>query len=231
MKHIRVNIVTSTGPEGIISGMSKPYKNEKADMSLVKKVCLSERLTERHGSVLEHCVFTFEILGSSRLELQEHMRHRIASPTVESTRFCLDKVLNEICAGDVSKVDPAKFEEYFVVPDLSLPEFSEITEDQKKAFLEHYRYIALSSLESMAYLRQFESFNKKKHNDITKYLLNEGFRTNFTWTINLRSLINFLRLRNAPGAHFEIRWIAGLIIEALKSHWCWPVVEEGLSEL
>ncbi len=40
----------------------------------------------KHGSVLEHLVYNFDIKGISRACLQELARHRIASLSVKSTR-------------------------------------------------------------------------------------------------------------------------------------------------
>lgn len=221
MHRIEVKLIGSNTPECVIAGMSKPYKNENADMDLVRKVSLSEGLMERHGTIMEHIVFTFDVLGSSRLELQEHMRHRIASPTVESTRFVLNKIVNEL--DNPLEANPW---DYFVCPDLSETGWDA---DKKKRFLENYT--AFSKVQLHGIKSVFEDFyEKKKDNDYLKYFLPENLRTNFTWTINLRSLVNFLKLRKAPGAHFEIRHIAGLIIEALKDHWVWPVIERGLRE-
>ena len=47
-----------------------------------------------HTSVLEHCVFTFEI-GLSRACLQEFSRTRIAVESVQSSRFTLGKLLRK----------------------------------------------------------------------------------------------------------------------------------------
>jgi len=47
-----------------------------------------------HTSVLEHCVYTFEI-GLSRACLQEFSRTRIAVESVQSSRFTLGKLLRK----------------------------------------------------------------------------------------------------------------------------------------
>ena len=54
----------------------------------VREDCdLSRDLVERgHGSVFEHCVFTFDISGISRVCSHQIVRHRIASYTQESQR-------------------------------------------------------------------------------------------------------------------------------------------------
>jgi len=46
----------------------------------------------KHASTLEHLVYTFYIQGVSRALLQELARHRMASPSVKSTRYTLKEL-------------------------------------------------------------------------------------------------------------------------------------------
>ncbi|MDD5360399.1 MAG: FAD-dependent thymidylate synthase [Sulfurovaceae bacterium] len=52
-------------------------------------------------------------------------------------------------------------------------------------------------------------------NDIAKYCLPESYKTELTWSINARSLQNFLHLRTSKDALWEIRNLANTIFEAL----------------
>ena len=114
-------------------------------------------------------------------------RHRIASYTVESTRFTLKNVLSS---------DELVIKDFCVEPPNQ----------------------TLASIKSNTLAMQaiLEELNRGVPNDTVKYMLPESYRVNLTMTINLRSLVNFLELREAPGAHFEIRHLAGLIREELK---------------
>lgn len=49
---------------------------------------LAHAMMGGHDSVLEHAVFTFKIVGVSRALLAQLTRHRIASFSVESQRYC-----------------------------------------------------------------------------------------------------------------------------------------------
>lgn len=60
----------------------------KKDIKLLKAI-----IKNGHTSTIEHIVFTFDIKGISRAALQELARHRIASLSVESTRYVLKKKL------------------------------------------------------------------------------------------------------------------------------------------
>ena len=65
---------------------------------------------------------------------------------------------------------------------------------------------------------------KRKDIDYFKYMIPEGFRTNMTWTINLRSYLNFLQLRKTPQAHFEIRHIADLTLQEVNRTWLYEIL-------
>ncbi len=52
-------------------------------------------------------------------------------------------------------------------------------------------------------------------NDIAKYAIPENYKTELAWTINARSLQNFLELRTSKAALEEIRDLANLIYERI----------------
>ncbi len=52
-------------------------------------------------------------------------------------------------------------------------------------------------------------------NDIAKYCLPESYKTELTWSINARSLQNFLHLRSSKDALWEIRDLANAVYATL----------------
>jgi thymidylate synthase (FAD) len=52
-------------------------------------------------------------------------------------------------------------------------------------------------------------------NDIAKYALPEAYKVELAWSINARSLQNFLALRSNKAALWEIRELAFKIFEAI----------------
>lgn len=61
-----------------------------SDLTLIRKI-----VSKGHESTLEHSLFTYRIEGMSRACLQELSRHRVGvSPSVESTRYTLKRILN-----------------------------------------------------------------------------------------------------------------------------------------
>lgn len=165
-----------------------------------------------HLSPLEHCYFTFKIEGISRLCLQELARHRIASLSVESSRYTLKKLLKEYPKLK-SELEPFELvKTFFVVPKTSSPIIEQA-------------YI-VKMIKELSYLYDLMSDNPIT-NDELKYWLPESWRTNLVWTINLRSLSNFIILRTSPKAHFEIRHLANLILEEVdnKCEMCYNLLK------
>jgi len=167
----------------------------KGDKSLVDRVANKFK----HESTIEHISYNFEIDGISRALLQELARHRMSSFSVKSTRYTLAKDL--------------KNELPFVIN-------GELCED---AFVRAEKYVVLvndiwinthvvNALENLRSLVQ-----SGKSNDLIKYAIPEAYKTSLHWTINARSLKNFLTLRTNKSALWEIRKLAHAIYEAIPN--------------
>ena len=192
MKNITVELCSHSPVRNAIIGARTCYSSfdrddyvDERNIGENNRKLLKRLITLGHESVIEHVSYTFRIKGASRGFLQQLVRHRIASYSVQSTRYTLKKLLS----GAV--VDPAEF---CVIPE-------EFTQKEKDVLL--------------GILLELKRAVKKFPNDVAKYLLPESFRTELVWTINARSLRNFLKLRLHPAAHFEIRRVAELVVEAL----------------
>lgn len=146
----------------------------------------------KHSSTLEHLTYNFYIQGISRALLQELSRHRIASLSVKSTRYTLKELRNEEA---FTSLDAAS--KYLVMID------NEQVNLASMAALENLRLILQSSISL----------------DLAKYCLPESYKTELTWSINARSLQNFLHLRSSKSALAEIRKLTHKVYEALpKEH-------------
>lgn len=158
----------------------------------------------RHASTLEHLVYTFYIQGISRACLQELARHRLASPSVKSSRYTLKELKDEPSFGEG---DLARAEKYLVM-----------TENEA---------VNLASLKALENLRQI--LISGVSNDIAKYCLPEAYKTELTWTINARSLQNFLELRSSRNALWEIRHLARNLHAALPEdhRYLFEITEES----
>ena len=137
----------------------------------------------KHASTLEHLHYNFYIKGISRALLQELARHRMASLSVKSTRYTLKELKkeNEFKIGDFKNAS-----RYIVLTG------NEMVDNYSIQALENIRQI----------------LNKINTLDIAKYALPECYKTELTWSINARSLQNFLHLRTSKSALWEISNLA-----------------------
>ena len=161
------------------------------DRELVKRVGIKNS----HSSTLEHINVTMQITDVSRALLQEIVRHRISSYTVKSTRFTLKKDL--------------KNEEPFISID------NDKNRANKYIIMTGNTAIDESNIMALERTRQFVKSNIS--NDIAKYCLPESYKTELTWTINARSLQNFLSLRSTKAALWEIRDLANALYDCLPN--------------
>jgi len=143
----------------------------------------------KHASTLEHLVYTFYIQGISRALLQELARHRMASLSVKSTRYTLKELKNET---PFTIEDKERAEKYLVLT------HEDIVDEMSIKALENLRQVLVKGIS----------------NDKAKYCLPEAYKTELTWTVNARSLQNFISLRSDKSALWEIQHLA----RALYNH-------------
>ena len=165
---------------------------EKSDNGGQKDKELIDRVGNKykHSSTLEHLSYNFYIEGISRALLQELARHRMASLSVKSTRYTLKELKNE---NPFSINDRERAKKYLVFTDI-----------------EEVNNASIQALENLRKILQ-----KGISNDKAKYCLPESYKTELTWTINARSLQNFLSLRSDKSALWEIQNLSKAIFQAL----------------
>jgi len=179
---------------------------DKSDEGGEKDKALIDRVGNKykHASTLEHLVYTFYIKGISRALLQELARHRMASLSVKSTRYTL-KELKEIEPFNLDDFEGAS-------------KFIVLTGNKD---VDSASIVALNNLQAL--------LKKGISNDIAKYALVESYKTELTWTINARSLQNFLSLRSSKSALWEIRDLAKAIYKQLPSEHKY-IFQDSISE-
>lgn len=157
----------------------------------------------RHQSILEHLVYTFYIEGISRACLQELSRHRMASPSVKSTRYTLKELKSEEPFTDYTDID---HQEYTETGRQRAEKYLVMTTDER---VNRMTILALDNLRDLV--------QTGISNDLTKYALPEAYKVSEQLTINARSLQNFLSLRSDKSALWEIRNLAHAIYNALPT--------------
>jgi len=147
-----------------------------------------------HGTPFEKVVVEFHVKGPLFVARQ-WFRHRIGSFNERSARY-------------------RKFDEEYFVPDLStLP--GEYAEEDLALYREalHHSFEIYERLCAKA-ARSPE--HRSRAREVWRGLLGTAYYTEFFWTVNLRSLMNFLKLRIHPTAQHEIRLYASAIAEMMR---------------
>ena len=139
----------------------------------------------KHASTIEHLNYNFDIT-ISRACLQELARHRHTSLSVKSSRYTLKELMNE---------DPFDWD------------YNETDERATKYLIfTGNKSVDEASIKGLEELRILVANNVS--NDHSKYAMPEAYKTSLIWTINARSLQNFLSLRTSTSALWEIRELA-----------------------
>ena len=203
--------------------------------------------THFHHSILEHANLSFLIRGTSRGVLQEHARHRIQAISVRSTRYTMSSVINAFVASQT-----AEDREFFIEKVLSFDMFVTCDEEYNRieigAIYDKLKYqsktldnfneiaVAKSSLPLLDELKGnpealFEALEagKKKRNvgDAFKHIITDNVKVDMVVTFNLRSLKNYLTLRDSGAAYFQIRWLAQEMMRKTPSKYLDLIIKKG----
>ncbi len=160
-----------------------------------------------HGSVIEHEAISVRII-CDRGVTHEIVRHRIASYSQESTRYCnytKDKFGNEISVIDISTGFHYDLDK---------------ESDRKKYEIWEE---AMKSAEDF-YFRMIEAGAKPQE---ARSVLPNSTKTEIVMTMNIRSWRNFFSLRSSLRAHPQMREVSNMILgEFIRM---FPVFFEDLS--
>lgn len=152
-----------------------------------------------HESVLEHEKITVKFICDRGVS-HEIVRHRIASYSQESTRYCnynQDKFGNEL-----TLVKPCFWEEGQVQ--------YEIWKNNMQMIEDSYNKLISSGAKP----------------EEARSILPNSLKTEIVVTMNMREMRHFLRLRTSPKAHPQMRQVAGMLLVRLKEKL--PVIFEDI---
>jgi len=175
-------------------------KGEEKDKKLVEYL-----LAHGHHSPFEHSVFQFHV----KLPIfvaRQWMRHRVASYNELSSRY--------------TEVQ----EEFYVPSEFRVQDKINRQGSVKSGALDNKQLLEIytKSLDASyaAYRRLLESGVAR---EMARMALPVAQYTQFHWTVNARSLMNFLSLRMDSHAQFEIREYAGAIAGIFRARmpWTW----------
>jgi thymidylate synthase (FAD) len=174
----------------VVNGARVSFARRKEEMDESDEGLIRFLMRDRHGTPFEHNSFRFHI-RCPIFVAREWMRHRVGSFNEFSLRYA--KATDDFYvpeAEDVrSQVGKPGAYSFEPVPD----EVAEITRERLQEVYET-AYRAYQELVELGVARE-----------LARCALPVGAYTEFYWTVNARSLMNFLSLRNAESAQREIR--------------------------
>lgn len=197
-------IISRIAEMGRIAYQAEPSR--KPDADFVRRL-----IARGHESVLEHAIIGVKITCDRGVS-HEHVRHRIAAYTQESTRYC-----------NYSK---DKFENTVTYIDLSggielCPVTSKLPPETIRAIMAEW-WDACRDAEKH-YFRMLELGASPQ---IARSVLNNSTKTQLGVTFNVREWRHFFRLRTATDAHPQMREVANALLEWFKENI--PVVFDDL---
>lgn len=151
----------------------------------------------KHASTIEHLTYNFDIDGISRACLQELARHRISSFSVKSSRYTLNELKSE---EPFTSYTDLLHQEYISDGYARASKYLVFTGNAK---VDRMSILALDNLRDLV--------ADGISNDQLKYAMPEAYKTSLIWSVNARSLQNFLSLRSNKAALWEIRNLAHAI--------------------
>lgn len=189
----------------IVNNAKISFDKRSTEMGDHEKGLLNFLMRERHGSPWEAVVFRFVIRAPIFVN-REHFRHRVGSFNEESGRYSTMKLEAYVPSRQDIRTQtgsPGKYT-FKTLPDdrEALEALDMIRDTQAQCFATYEGLLA-----------------KGVAREVARNVLPLSTFSSFVWTVNLRSLFNFLALRNHEHALREIRQYA-VAIEELTAAAC-----------
>jgi thymidylate synthase (FAD) len=181
-----------------VSFAQRKDEMDESDVGLIKFL-----MRERHASPFEHSVFRFHI-RCPIFVAREWMRHRWSSFNEFSLRYAKATADFYIPEPEDVRTQVGKPGAYTF--DTVEPELAEETRD------------ALREVYEQAFATYERLIEAGVAREVARSVLPVGAYTEFYWTVNARSLMNFVSLRAAETAQREIRRYAEAVERFLEQH-------------
>jgi thymidylate synthase (FAD) len=174
----------------VVNGARVSFARHKSEMDDSDEGLIRFLMREKHASPFEHAVFRFHV-RCPIFVAREWMRHRWSSFNEFSLRYA--KASEDFYVPEADDVrtqvgKPGAYSFEPVDPDVAEQTREELQSVYETAFAAYERLVDLGVARELA-----------------RAALPVGAYTEFYWTVNARSLMNFLSLRAAEAAQREIR--------------------------
>jgi thymidylate synthase (FAD) len=183
----------------VVNAARVSFARRKAELDKSDEGLVAFLIRERHGSPFEHNAFRFHI-RCPIFVAREWFRHRIGSFNEFSMRYAEAKDEFYVPAAEDVRTQVGKPGSY------TFEQVDDALAEATRADLEASYAAAFATYQRLV--------ERGIAREVARAVLPVGIYTEFFWTVNARSLMNFLSLRNAETAQREIRRFA----EAVEEH-------------
>jgi thymidylate synthase (FAD) len=174
----------------VVNGARVSFARRKEEMDESDEGLIRFLMRDRHGTPFEHNSFRFHI-RCPIFVAREWMRHRVSSFNEFSLRYA--KATDDFYVPEAEDVRSQ-------VGKPGAYSFEPVSDEVAEATRER-----LTAVYETAYRTYQELVELGVARELARCALPVGAYTEFYWTVNARSLMNFLSLRNAETAQREIR--------------------------
>jgi thymidylate synthase (FAD) len=187
----------------VVNGARVSFARRKEELDDSDAGLIRFLMRERHGTPFEHNAFRFHI-RCPIFVAREWMRHRVGSFNEFSLRYA--KATEDFYVPEPEDVRTQVGKPGAYTFETVEPELAEETREALRAVYEH-AYETYERLVDAGVARE-----------VARSVLPVGAYTEFYWTVNARSLMNFVSLRAAETAQREIRRYAEAVETFLEQH-------------
>lgn len=165
------------------------YKSEHRITPESAETFVANLIKRGHESVLEHVSFSVEFICDRGVS-HEIVRHRLASYSQESTRYC--NYSKGDFNGEITVIEPLYLDKH------------------SRAYS-----LWLDAME-MAEMAYFKLLNEGLTPQEARAVLPNSLKTELIMTANVREWRHFLKLRTSSAAHPQMREVAGMLHDELR---------------
>lgn len=165
---------------------------------------LTNILTVRHGSLIEHAHFSFLFQNVSRVCVEELKRHRHANISEQSFRY--------VRIVDIPFRMPPGLPEEVVIAGKGVIERIE----QFLAWANECCGLDNEGDETQVFKKPIHFEQKKQITSALRRFVPQGIATDLVWTANLRTIRHCIELRTEEGAEEEIRFLFNQVGEIMS---------------
>lgn len=176
------------------------YKSEDKITEFSAEDFVRGLIKRGHEAMIEHGSVTLRFINDRGVS-HEEVRHRIASYGQESTRYC--NYSKEKFDGEVTYIDIERGMELDAT-------VSRLPKDIKLAIIREWMQACLDAEEHYMNMLKLGATPQ-----IARSVLNSSTKTEICITMNFREWRHFIRLRNDPTAHPQMREVAQQALDML----------------